>query len=150
MLSTGHKGSNVREVPPQLFIDTLAKHFETTRLFSIPEWTDLIKTGSLKQMPPNFTNWYYTRTASIVRQVYLHPGTSVESLRNYYGKNVDSGFTPNHHGKASGKVIRSCLQDLEKIGWIKQSEDKIGRMITDKGQKQLDILAQEVAKSIKQ
>ena len=56
-------------------------------------------------MPPNYTNWYYNRAASIAKKIYLHSGTSVEPLSNFEGKNVKCGFTPNHYGKASGRVI---------------------------------------------
>ena len=141
MIATGHKGSNVREVPAQQFVEVLAKHLEKN--IKVPEWADLVKTGSFKEMPPSLNNWYYIRAASIARQVYLNPGTSVESLRNRYGQKVDYGHAPSHHGKCSGKIIRSCLADLEKLGWVKKEEN--GRFITPKGQKQLDILAQEIA-----
>ena len=123
MIATGHKGSNVREVPAQLFVDTLAKHLEKSGLIKVPEWADLVKTASFKEMPPNHNNWYFVRAAAIARQVYLHPHTSVESLRNRYGHKVDYGHCPSHHGKCSGKIIRTCLTQLEKIGWIQKTED---------------------------
>ena len=145
MIGTGHKGSNVREVPAQLFVETLAKHLEKTGLIKAPEWSDLVKTASFKEMPPNNNNWFYIRAASIARQVYLNPHTSVESLRNRYGGKVDYGHCPSHHGKCSGKVIRSCLAQLKKIEWIQETDE--GCVITKKGQKQLDVLSQEIAKS---
>lgn len=148
MIATGHKGTNVREVPAQCFVEALAKHFEQGHIFKVPEWTDLVKTGSNKQMPPMKSNWYFIRVASIARQVYLHPGASVESLRNRYGQNTNNGSAPFHHGKASGKIIRSALHTLVEIGWATKTEE--GHVISSKGQKQLDLLAQEVAKNLKQ
>lgn len=147
MIATGHKGANVREVPAQSFVDALAKHFEKANLLSTPEWADLVKTGSSKQMPPMNSNWFFVRSASIARQVYLHPGASVQALKNRYGENTNNGSAPFHHGKASGKIIRACLHQLEKIDWVKTTDD--GCVITPKGQKQLDTLAQEVAKNLK-
>lgn len=66
-ISTGHKGANVREVPPQIFINLLARHFEQARVLTMSSWAELIKTGCFKQMPPNFLNWWYMRVAAIAR-----------------------------------------------------------------------------------
>ena len=52
----------------------------------------------------------------------------------------------NHHERhvdAGGKVIRTCLQQLEKAGLI-QSVEKKGRIITPAGQKLVDKTAVEV------
>ena len=147
MLPTGHKGSNVREIPPQLLITLLANHFQQTQILVMPSWADLVKTGCFKQMPPNFAGWWYTRAAAIARQIYLHPSTSVESLRNRFGQNQHVGPTPNHHCKCSGKVIRIICQQLEKIEWVKLG-DNGGRIMTSKGQHQLDLIAQEAMKYI--
>ena len=144
--TTGHKGSNVREVPADLFVAHLARHLETARLIQAPTWADLCKTGCLKQMPPNFQNWWFTRAAAVARQVYLHPGTSVTELKNRFGSKKHYGTAPCHFCQASGKVIRVILQQLEKTGWVKKGED--GRTITAKGQKQLDLIAKEVQKSL--
>ena len=144
--ATGHNGSNVREVPADAFVAHLARHLETARLIQAPSWADLCKTGCLKQMPPNFQNWWYTRAAAVARQVYLHPGTSVTELKNRFGSKKHYGTAPCHFCQASGKVLRVILQQLEKIGWAKKGGE--GRKITAVGQKQLDIIAREVKKSL--
>ena len=144
--ATGHKGSNVREVPADVFIARLSKHLETSRLVEAPKWADLCKTGCLKQMPPNFQNWWYIRAAAVARQVYLHPGTSVEELKNRFGSKKHYGTAPCHFCQSSGKVVRVILQQLEKLGWVKKADE--GRNITAKGQRQLDLIAQEVKKSL--
>ena len=143
--ATGHKGANVREVPADAFISQLSAHIAKNKIVEAPKWADLVKTGCLKQMPPNETNWWYTRAASIARQVYLHPETSVEQLKNRYGANKNYGVAPKHFCQCSGKVIRVILQQLEQAGWIKSGET--GRNITAKGQKQLDLIAKEVKKA---
>jgi small subunit ribosomal protein S19e len=98
-------------------------------------------------MPPSFTNWWYTRAASIARQVYLHPGTSVNDLRNRYGGRQHNGSAPCHFAKASGKIVRTILNQLEQIGWVEKPKGAT-RRITPKGQKQLDQVAREVRKSL--
>ena len=144
--ATGHKGSNVREVPAEAFVNHLSKYLENNHIVRAPKWADLVKTGCLKQMPPSFQNWWYIRTASVAREVYLHPGTSVEQLRNRYGAKKHYGAAPCHFCQASGKIVRVILQQLEEAGWVKQVDE--GRIITPKGQKQLDLIAQEVKKSL--
>ena len=143
--ATGHKGANVREVPADAFIAQLSAHIAKNKVVEAPKWAELVKTGCLKQMPPNDTNWWYTRAASIARQVYLHPETSVEQLKNRYGTNKNYGVAPKHFCQCSGKVIRVILQQLESAGWIKSGET--GRNMTAKGQKQLDLIAKEVKKA---
>lgn len=144
--ATGHQGANVREVPADMFIEQLTNYLEKNDVVKAPKWADLVKTGSLKQMPPNYENWWLVRAASIARQVYLHPDTSVEELKNRYGSNKNCGVAPKHFYQCSGKVIRVILQQLEELGWVKSSEN--GRNMTPKGQKQLDLIAKEVKKTL--
>ena len=147
-IATGHKGSNVREVNPQLFNEKLAQFLQNSKKIEQPNWADLVKTGCLNQMPPNLTNWWYTRAAAVFRQVYLHPNTSVTELRNRFGSKKHYGTKPCHFCQSSGKVLRTILQQLEKAGYIKTAEDDHGgRIVTANGQKQLDLIAVEIKKS---
>lgn len=144
-IGTGHKGSNVREVSAAAFTERLAQYLENNKVLTAPKWADLVKTGCLMQMPPNFQNWWYLRAAAVCRQVYLHPNTSVTELRNRFGSKKHYGTKPCHFCQASGKVLRVILQQLETAGYIKKEED--GRVITPRGQKQLDTLARELKKA---
>merc|ERR1712079_848167 len=45
------------------------------------------------------------------------------------------------YAKASGKVIRYVLQQLEEMGLVEQVEEGSGRMITKEGQRELDTVA---------
>jgi small subunit ribosomal protein S19e len=148
--ATGRTTASVREVPPDLFVQKLSRYLEANHLVAVPEWADLVKTGCLKQMPPSFQNWWYTRAASIARQVYLHPQTSVTGLRNRYGSKKHYGVAPCHFCKSSGKIVRVILKELTELGWIQPTPGDlaVGRQITPKGQKQLDLIAQEVNKDI--
>ena len=142
---TGHKGSNVREICPQLFTERVAQYLENSKKVEAPTWATHVKTGNLKQMPPCNNKWWFTRAASILRQVYLHPHTSVSELRHRYGGSKNYGTAPRHHCVASGKIIRQILQDLEKAALIKTEDN--GRIITPQGQKLLDGIAVEINKS---
>ena len=144
-LKTGHKGASVREIAAQVYVDALAQHFENNHVIKAPEWADLVKGGCFNEMPPAALNWWYVRAAAIARQVYLHPGTSVTSLRHRFGAGQRNGTCPNHHRESGKKIIRTCLSQLEQIGWVKAIEGE-GRKLTPIGQKQLDAIASEIAK----
>ena len=146
IVATGHKGSNVREVNPQVFTERLSQYFQNSKKIEQPNWADLVKTGCLNQMPPNLQNGWYTRAAAVCRQVYLHPNTSVTELRNRFGSKKHYGTKPCHFCQSSGKVLRVILQQLEKAGYVKKTEDN-GRVITPIGQKQLDTITKELKKS---
>jgi small subunit ribosomal protein S19e len=102
-----------------------------------PEWTDFVKTGVDRERPPEQENWYYIRCAAILRKIYLDGPLGVSRLRTVYGGNRNKGHGPEHHGKASGKVIRQALQDLEEAGYL-ETEEGEGRKITDSGKSFLD------------
>ena len=59
---------------------------------------------------------------------------------NYVGKK-NRGVRPSRFKRAGGKIIRVCLQDLEKLGFVKIDSEKTGRVLTDKGVSYLDKMA---------
>ncbi|QGA80140.1 30S ribosomal protein S19e [Candidatus Nanohalobium constans] len=111
--------------------------------FDAPEWTNLVKTGSDRERPPEQENWYHIRSAAILRKIYTDGPLGVSRLRTVYGKRKDNGHGPEHQGKASGKVIRTALQNLEEAGLV-ETEEGEGRVITEEGQAFLDEKSEEV------
>jgi small subunit ribosomal protein S19e len=94
--------------------------------------------------PPTRANWWYIRAASIARQIYMNNTASVAGLTFRYGANQDNGSSPSHHQRASRKIVRVILQQLEKADLVKKRENK-GRSLTPNGQKLLDQIAKETA-----
>ena len=137
---TGHEGFHVREVSAAKYVNALAQHLEESHVIEAPKWSELVKTGYLKQMPPNNSNWWYVRAASIARQIYMRHNVSVSGLSFRYGANENPGSSPKHHEVSSRKVIRTILQQLEAAGLVKMGEDK-GRQLTPKGFKILEEIA---------
>lgn len=113
----------------------------------MPEFAAFVKTGSHKERSPDNPDWWFVRMASILRKVYISGNVNVKSLRNYYGGKKHRGVRPEIFRKAGGKIIRVCLQDLEKLGFVKISDKKNGRVITKEGQKYLDKLASQLVKN---
>jgi small subunit ribosomal protein S19e len=108
-----------------------------------PEWSIFVKTGVSRERPPVDKDWWYTRAASILRKVYLRGPIGTNKLRIKYGGRKNRGYKPEKTYVGSGKIIRTILQQLEQIEFIKKAEKEVhkGRVITPKGKSFLDKLA---------
>lgn len=105
-----------------------------------PEWANFVKTGVHKQRMPDDKDWWFKRSASILRKIYIYGPIGVNKLKRYYGGKKNRGYKPERFFNGSGKIIRSILQQLEKAGFVKSDEKKghKGRVITPKGKSFLD------------
>lgn len=105
----------------------------------LPEWTDIVKTATFKELAPYDPDWYYIRAgkfflflfshnyqseetvkqthilqfqfaASIARKIYLRGGLGVGALQRIYGGRKRNGSAPPHFCKSSGGIARHILQ----------------------------------------
>jgi small subunit ribosomal protein S19e len=138
----------VYDVEPNKLIEATAKELEN--IIEMPEWAKFVKTGHGRERPPMQDNWWYLRAAAILRQVYINGPVGVSRLRTKYGNRKNRGHAPERHVKASGKIIRTILQQLEKAGLIEYKEIKRGknvykgRVVTNKGKSFLDKIATKI------
>lgn len=109
-----------------------------------PEWMNFVKTGRHNERAPHRVDWFYVRMASILYRTYREGLVGTNHLRSYYGGRKNRGARPHKHFKAGGKVIRVCLQELEKIGLLKK--EKAGRSLSGKGASLLNKKAKEIKK----
>lgn len=107
-----------------------------------PEWTKFVKTGHGKTAPPSHANWYHLRAASILRKIYMHGPIGTQKLRKVYSHKKNRGHAPSITTLASGKIIRSAIQQLEKAGYVQNITKGVhkGRVVTPKGKSFLDKL----------
>lgn len=126
------------DVPSAELISIMKDDLKVKKLVNEPAFTVYAKTGNHRMRAPSQQDWFYMRCASILYRVYKDGPVGTESLRNYYGGRKARGSKPEHFVKASGKVIRSCLQELEKAGFLAKHKDKEGRIVTPTGQKYLN------------
>lgn len=131
----------VYDVKAEPLITEVAEELEDE--FEAPDWTEFAKTGSDKERPPEQDNWFHIRSAAILRKIYTDGPLGVSRLRTVYGSRKKNGHAPEHSGKASGKVIRTALQELEEAGYV-ETEEGEGRKITEKGQSFLDEKSEKV------
>lgn len=110
-----------------------------------PEWANYVKTGVGRERLPDDSDWWFARSASIMRRLYKEGTIGVSKLRSYYGNSHRRGHKPAHFAAGGGKIIRTILQDLTKANLVKLSEKPKGRTLTPEGRKLMDA----VAKSIK-
>jgi small subunit ribosomal protein S19e len=137
--------ASARQADTQQLVMKAAAELEKLPEFKPPEWASFVKTGVHKQRPPTQDNWWYIRSASILRKIYLNQSLGVSKLRKVYGGRKNRGHKPEHKKRASGNIIRKILQQHEKAGFVKTEKGK-GRTITPKGQKFLDGVAKAIKK----
>jgi small subunit ribosomal protein S19e len=118
----------------RVVIDNVAKQLK--EFIKQPEWTPYVKTGTSKQRPPADKDWFFTRTAAVLRTVSLKGPIGVSKLRTKYGGRKNRGVKPEKFFKGSGSILRKALQELDKAGLTVQAEKGLhkGRVVTPKGQ----------------
>ncbi len=140
--------ATVYDVPPNELIEEVAEKLEDVEEVEPPEWADFVKTGVSKERPPSQDNWWYIRSAALLRKVYLKGPIGVGKLRKYYGGRSNRGSSPEHFRKGSGSIIRNSLQQLEDAGFVQKSTD--GREVTNEGRSFLDKTAREIKSSLEE
>jgi len=131
------------------YIEKLALELQKTKGISAPDWSKFVKTGVSKERAPINSDWWFERTASILRQVYLKGPIGVNKLRNKYGSKKNRGHAPDKFFKASGKIIRTALQQLQLEGLIETQDKTVhrGRIMTNKGKSFMDKIASSSKKT---
>merc|ERR1712093_792830 len=120
----------VKDVPADEFIKACADFLKRQPKFDVPKYHDIVKTSVIKEFAPYDEDWFYVRSASILRKVYLRKGT---------GK--------AHFGTASGAIIRKAMLELEKLEMMEHCSDG-GRVITSKGRAEMDRIAGNIDLSV--
>jgi len=136
------------DVPASEFIERLAKYLrENVDEVQPLSWVTFAKTGTHVEKQPQSSNWWYVRSASIMRKVYVHGPIGLENLRSDYGGRKNNGVKKCHATKAGGSGIRKALQQLESAGFI-QITRPAGRVMTPKGRKVMQEVAGDLSREI--
>ncbi len=137
---------NFKDIPPEMLIRQISN--KLSKEIQEPKWAKEVKTGQHKERGPNEADWYYIRVASVLRKVATNSPIGIEKLASQYGGKVDRGSKAHHAGKGSRKVLRSALQDLEKLGYVLKS--KKGRSVSSSGTKLLNSAAKNASAALKE
>ncbi len=132
----------VYELHAQEYNLKLANALKEISEFKAPEWVEFVKSGPGKERPIDDPDFWYKRAASILRHIYRKEIIGVNRLKTKYGSKKDRGFKPDKFKKASGKIIRTILQQSDEAGFTEiiknKSKQRSGRKLTDKGKKFLE------------
>src|SRR3989344_4608608 len=131
--------ADIRTIHPDKYNKSLASALKDISEFTAPEWSAFVKSSTHKVRPIVEPDFWYKRSASILRQIYIRGTVGVQRLRTRYGGRKDRGVKPAEFRRSGGKIIRSILQQAEKAGFLEKSkEKKAGRKLTEKGKNFLE------------
>ncbi len=142
------KMTTAYDVPADVLIDRLSEYLkENMREIQPPEWAGYVKTGSHVERVPQSPDWWYVRSASMLRKLYMNGPVGVSRLRKDYGGRKRRGVRPAHFAKAGGNIIRTILQQLEQAG-LAQKDGIKGRAVSGKGRSLLDAMSTQLKRDL--
>ena len=137
--------NTVYELNAQEYNLKLAEALKKIPEFKAPEWISFVKSSSSKERPIEDDDFWYKRSASILRQIYKNKVVGVNRLRTKYGSRKNRGFKPERFRRAGGKIIRTILQQADAAGFTEIAkavkgvrERRPGRIVTSKGKEFLE------------
>ena len=136
---------------PSALIKKAADELKKQKLVQPTSWSKFAKTGPSRERLPEQADWWYLRSASILRSVAKLGPIGTQKLRLKYGGKKVRGHQPEQFRKASGAIIRNILKQLEASGLVKQAKKGVhkGRILTPQGVSLLDKLARELLRGPK-
>jgi small subunit ribosomal protein S19e len=151
------------DVPANFLIPALAEELMNNDAIKMPDWADVVKTGSSRERPPTQENWWHTRGAALLRKIARQGPIGVTALSQEYGGRKNNGSKPNTPGVGSRKVIRTLVQQLEDAGYVSTQPSRLvepegreptqlyqGRIVSSAGQKLLDKVAHSVRPQVEE
>ena len=137
------------DVPAEDLIEAVAAELEDR--IEEPEWVEFAKSGVDRELPPEQDDFWYVRTASLLRKVAIRGPIGVERLATEYGgaKQGSNRYrvAGTEHAGGSRNLIRTALQELENEGLVETAKGE-GRRLTDEGRSFLDGVAGETLESL--
>ncbi len=135
------------DVPSSLLLPRLAEQLKSRAAVAPPPWSSFVKTGVHKQRAPSQPDWWYLRSASVLRKIYLHGATGVARLSADYGGKRDRGSAPYHARTGSRAVLREIVHQLERSGLVQPMKNR-GRRLSPEGVRLLDTVSRDVLKGL--
>ena len=134
---------SIYTVEPSKLIREIAEKLKEYPEIVPPENSKFWKTAFFKEIAPVEEDFWYIRCASLLRKVNKYKEIGVNRLRKKCGGRNRKGSGLNHSAKASGKIIRVALQQLEKAKLIEITE-KNGRKVAKEGHSLLERTAYSI------
>ena len=80
--------ANIYDVPQDELTEKAAEELKKIPEIKPPEWAKFVKTGAAKERAPMRKDWWYTRTASVLKKLYMQGPVGVSKLRKKYGSKI--------------------------------------------------------------
>ena len=124
------------DVPPALLLPQLANELKNRQAVAPPPWAMFVKTGVHKQRAPVQTDWWYLRSASVQRKIYVQGHVGDARLSAEYGGKRERGSAPYHAYTGTRAILREIVHQLEKSGLVRPYKTQ-GRRVSPEGEKLL-------------
>jgi small subunit ribosomal protein S19e len=135
-------------VPAEKLIKAIAEHLkDNVKEIAPPAWSSYSKTGIHVERIPTQPDFWYLRSAALMRRLYTDGPVGIERLRTVYGGRAKKGMINEHFYKAGASNMRKALQQLEAAGLVAKVGNR-GRILTDKGTSLVDRLAYKLLKDL--
>ena len=137
------------DVPADLLIGELSARLSEMEAISPPEWSSIVKTGTHRERPPTQDNWWFIRSAAILRKVGKLGPIGANHMAQHFGGPKDRGVKPNRAVAGSRNISRTIMQQLFNAGLIESKMNVAGnvnhgKVLTPEGQSLLDSVAHDV------
>ncbi len=141
--------ATIYDVPADALIEEVAARLEDR--IDEPDWVAFAKSGEGRELPPEQDDFWYVRSASLLRKVAKSEPIGIERLATEYGtkKRGSNRYSvrPGEHSAGSRKLIRASLQALEEDGLVSTASGE-GRRLTPEGESFLSTVAAEVLEDL--
>jgi len=131
------------DVEAAKLINAMAEKLKSDERIKPPVWIKYVKSGAHKERAPEEPDFWFKRSASLLRKIYMKGPIGVSYLTKEYSGRKHRGSAKERSGRAGGSIIRKSLQQLESAGLVEKKG--AGRIIAKKGRAFVD----NTAKSLK-
>ena len=129
---------SIYSVKPKSLIKVVSEKLKEYSEIKPPEGSEFWKTAFYKEIAPlDQDNFWYIRSASVLRKVWKFGPIGVNRMRKRYSGRNRRGSKPAHSAKSSGKIIRVAMQQLEDAKLLEKTA-KGGRKISPEGMSLLE------------
>jgi small subunit ribosomal protein S19e len=135
------------DVPADKLIPKIAEELKKVESIAPPDWAAYVKTGRHREKSPVDSDWWHTRTAAVLRKIYVEGPVGTTRLAAMFGGRADRGSKPNKAVRGSRSISRVTVQQLEK-GQLVQKQKDGGRVVTPKARKMIDAMSTQILKDM--
>ncbi|MAR42186.1 MAG: 30S ribosomal protein S19e [Methanobacteriota archaeon] len=137
------------DVPADLVISELSIRLASVEEVVAPEWASIVKTGTHRERPPVQDDWWFIRSAAVLRKVGKLGPIGANHMAQQFGGPKDRGVKSNRAVAGSRNIARNILQQLTSAGLVTSKMNAAGtvnhgKVLTAAGQALLDDVANSV------